>query len=101
MPSYSRLECAGATGPGGQQSGAGVGGLQDMEVVSDCSVQSPPSFSAGGAGSYPAFLPCLPLRAALSARTAVLPGLWQSALGVLCTLLIFSVVLRSRWTAEK
>lgn len=43
MPSYSRLECAEATGPGGQQSGAGVGGLQDMEAVADCSVQSPPT----------------------------------------------------------
>lgn len=67
-------------------------------MAADCSVQSPPSSNAGGAGSYPA---SQPLGAALSARTAVLPGLWQSALRVLCTLLIFSMVLRSRWTAEK
>lgn len=44
------------------------------------------------------FLPCsLP---ALSARTAVLPGLWQSALDAFCTLFISFVVLRSRWMAE-
>lgn len=101
MPSYSRLECRGATGPGCQQSGAGVGGLEDMEVVAGCSVQSPPSSNAGGAGSRPASLPCLPSRAALSSRTAVLPGLRQSALDVLCILLIFSTALRSRWMAEK
>lgn len=53
MPSYSRLECAGATGPGGQQSSADVSGLQDMEVAADHSVQSPPSSNVGGAGSYP------------------------------------------------
>lgn len=81
MPSYSRLECARATGPGGQQSGAGVGGLQVMEVVVDCSVQSLPSSDAWGAGSYPASVPWLPLRAAVSARTVVLPGLWQSVFG--------------------
>lgn len=68
----------------------------------DCSsVQSPPSPSAGGADSSPAPLPWLSLRAALSTRTAVLPGLWQSARNVLCTLLMLSMVLRSRWMAEK
>lgn len=48
----------------------------------------------------PRSLPALPLRAALSARTAVLPGLWQSAPDALCTLFISFMVLRSRWMAE-